>query len=58
MRRARADGQAVLYCKTIMSQGLWFGEGYNNVHGRVLNPNNVCSLLRRDRVSQLTVSET
>ena len=24
-----------------MSQGLWFGEGYNNVHGRVLNPYNV-----------------
>lgn len=40
-RKARPDDQAVLYCKTIMSQGLWFGEGYNNVHGRVLNPYNV-----------------
>ncbi|WVW85900.1 hypothetical protein I302_107938 [Kwoniella bestiolae CBS 10118] len=31
---------AVLYCRTNMSQGLWFGEGYNNVYGRTLNPFN------------------
>lgn len=24
-----------------MSQGLWFGEGYNNLFGRTLNPFNV-----------------
>ncbi|ORY32022.1 general amidase [Naematelia encephala] len=31
---------AVLYCKTNMSQGLWFGEGYNNLFGRTSNPFN------------------
>jgi hypothetical protein len=33
--------QAVLYVRTNMSQGLWFGEGNNNVFGRTLNPFNV-----------------
>ncbi|RSH92487.1 hypothetical protein EHS25_008903 [Saitozyma podzolica] len=31
---------AVLYVRTNMSQGLWFGEGNNNVFGRTLNPFN------------------
>ncbi|WWD21777.1 hypothetical protein CI109_106264 [Kwoniella shandongensis] len=31
---------AVLYCRTNMSQGLWFGEGYNNLFGRTTNPYN------------------
>ncbi|KAK8847690.1 hypothetical protein IAR55_005549 [Kwoniella newhampshirensis] len=31
---------AVLYCRTNMSQGLWFGEGHNNLFGRTTNPFN------------------
>ncbi|WRT64467.1 uncharacterized protein IL334_001399 [Kwoniella shivajii] len=31
---------AVFYCRTNMSQGLWFGEGYNNLFGRTTNPFN------------------
>ncbi|GFZ51690.1 Acetamidase [Saitozyma sp. JCM 24511] len=31
---------AVFYVRTNMSQGLWFGEGNNNVFGRTLNPFN------------------
>jgi amidase len=32
---------AILYCRTNMSQGMWFCEGYNNVYKRTLNPFNV-----------------
>ncbi|WWC68261.1 uncharacterized protein I206_102184 [Kwoniella pini CBS 10737] len=35
-----ASQGAVFYCRTNMSQGLWFGEGYNNVFGRTTNPFN------------------
>lgn len=34
----------MLYCRTNMSQGMWFGEGYNHVYGRTLNPHNVSHL--------------
>lgn len=32
---------AIVYCRTNMSQGQWFCEGYNNVYKRTLNPFNV-----------------